>query len=169
HEGDERPGRRGERSGVEALDVMRSERGDGRGDSTMCDRDPGGAGDGRERRDAWNDLERHAGIGERERLLPAAAEEERVAALESHDVVSATAERDEQLVDLLLLETVSLDPQCVGGRLVDELGSDEAVVDDHVARTDALEALDRDQPGIAWTGADEGDAHPSAFVTALRK
>src|SRR5205085_12105016 len=108
------------------------------------DRDPGGAGHGRERRDACDYFEGNAGFGERERLLPAAAEEERVAALEPHDVVAATAERNEQLVDLFLLEAVALDAQCVGRRLVDELGCDEAVVHDDIARAHAFEALDRD-------------------------
>ena len=42
-----------------------------------------------------------------------------------------------------------------GGRLGDELGSDEAVVDEHVARADELEAAGRDQAGVARPGADE--------------
>jgi hypothetical protein len=133
------------------------------------DGDAGGAGNGRERRDAGNDLERHAGLGKRERLLAAATEEEWVPAFEPDDVVAKPAVGDEQLVHLFLLEAVALDAQRAGGRLVDELGSDEAVVHDHVAHAHALEALDRDQPGIAGPGAYQGDAHPRAFVTALRK
>ncbi len=128
-----------ERFRVETLDVVRRERRHGRGDAAVRDGNAGGAGNGCERRDAGDDLEGHAGVGERERLLAAAAEEERVSALEPDDVVAAAAERDEQLVHLVLLEAVALDAQCVGGSLVDELGRDEPVVDDDVARAHALE------------------------------
>src|SRR5947209_8001585 len=107
---------------------MRGERGDGRGDAAMRDGDPGGAGNGRERGDTRDHVERHAGLRERERLLPAAAEEERVAALEPHDVVAAAAERNEQLVDLFLLEAIALDAQRVGRRFGDEPAVETATV-----------------------------------------
>ena len=97
------------------------------------DRDPGGGGHGRERRDAGHDLERHAGLDERERLLAAAAEQERVAALEPDDVEAATGEPHEQAVDLLLRQRVAGDAERVGGRLVDELRRDQPVVDERVA------------------------------------
>jgi len=159
HEGDERPGRARECRSVEALDVVRGERRHRRRDAAVRDGDAGGAGNGRERRDAGNDLERYARLDERERLLAAATEEERVPAFEPDDVVAKPAVGDEQRVHLFLLEAVALDPQRIGGRLVDELASDESVVHDDVARAHALETLDRDQTRVARAGAYQGDAH----------
>src|SRR5205085_2735657 len=81
------------------------------------------------------DLERDAGIGERERLLAAAPEQKRVTALEAYDAGPLAAERDEHRVHLVLCEAVALDSQCVRRCLVDELGRDEPVIDEHVACT----------------------------------
>ena len=55
------------------------------------------------------------------------------------------------------------------GRFGDELGSDEPVVDEHVAGTDELEAAGRDQARIAGPGADEVDGHPSSSRTMPAK
>ena len=46
---------------------------------------------------------------QRERLLAAAAEDERVAALEPHRLEALAAERDEQLVELGLAEPLARD------------------------------------------------------------
>ena len=54
-------------------------------------------------------------LRERERLLAAAAEHERVAALQAHDAPAAPAVRDEQLVHVVLREAVARDAQRVGG------------------------------------------------------
>ena len=50
--------------------------------------------------------------------------------------------------------------------LGDELGGDEPVIDEDVARADELEPSHRDQTGVAGPGADEVDAHPSSSRTS---
>ena len=57
--------------------------------AALGDRDAGIGGHRERRRHARHDLERHAGGAQRERLLAAAAEDERVAALEPHDAFAA--------------------------------------------------------------------------------
>ena len=57
----------------------------------------------------------HAGLGERERLLAAAAEDERVAALEAHDLEPLPAELDEQRVQLGLLHVLARDHSASSG------------------------------------------------------
>ena len=135
----------------------------------MGDRDQGRGGHGRDRRDARDDLERDAGLGERERLLAAAAEHERVAALEPDDVEAGGAVGDEQARHRLLLHPGPRDHERVVGRLVDELLGDERVGDEHVARADELEPAHGDQPGVARARADEVDGHPSSCATSPAK
>ena len=55
-------------------------------------------------RDAGDDLERDPGLAQHERLLAAAAEHERVAALEAHDALARPRVLDQQPVRLLLRE-----------------------------------------------------------------
>ena len=111
-----------------------------------------------------------AGLGERQRLLAAAPEDERVAALQAHDVEPCAAERRRAArSSRSCVEAVARDPQRVCRRLVDELGGDEAVVDERVAGADELEAAHGDQAGVAGAGADERDGHPSASATSSWK
>ena len=110
---------------------------------------PAAAGHSAERRDAGHDLERDAGRGEREGLLPAAPEDERVAALEADDRAALRAVRDEQRVDRFLRAAVAGDADRDPRRLGDELARDEPVVDEHLARAHELEPAHRDQAGIA--------------------
>ena len=77
-----------------------------------------------------HDLEGDAGLGERERFLAAAAEDERVAALEPHDVEPRGAVGHEQARHRLLLQPRPRDHEGVVGRLVDELLCDERVGDE---------------------------------------
>ena len=139
------------------------------GDTTVRDRDQRGRRDGRDARDAGRDRERNPGRGERERLLAAAAEDERIAALEPHDIEPRAAVLHEQRVDLGLAERRPRDEQRVGGRLGHELGRDEHVVDEHVAGAHELEPAGRDQTGIARACADEVDGHESARSTSRSK
>ena len=134
----------------------------------MRDRDPGRGRHRRKRRDPGDDLERDPGAGERERLLAAAAEDERVAPFEPHDAARA-AVRDEQRVHLVLGERVAGDSQRLGGRLGEELLAGEPVVDEHLRRAQPVEPAHRDQPGIAGARADERDAHPRTASTLRRK
>ena len=71
---------------------------------------PASAGPGQRRADAGHDRHRHAGLGAGQPLLPAAAEDERVAALEPHDVRALPGAVDQHGVDLVLASG------CGGGR-----------------------------------------------------
>ena len=87
------------------------------------DRDPGVGGRGDRRRDAGHDLERDAGGREGLRLLAAAPEDERVAALEPHHETAREAMLDEAGVDLLLGHGVAASGRFDG---VDRAGSRRA-------------------------------------------
>src|SRR5207237_10828502 len=107
-----------------------------------------------ERRGPGYRLERPARVDEGERLLAAAPEDERVAPLEPHDPAAAAAVRDEQRVDLLLPEPVARDAQRADGRLGDDLGCDDPVVDEHLAGAHAREPAEGDQLRVTGAGAD---------------
>ena len=106
---------------------------------------------------------------QRQRLLAAAAEDERVAALQPDDVEARPAVVDEQLVQRFLVEAVTGDHARVRRRLGDELGCDEAVVDEHVAGPDQLEPACGDQTGVARACSDEVHRHPSSSRTMPAK
>ena len=67
---------------------------------------PAYAGAATRRRDPGHDLERHARLREHLALLAAAAEDERVAALEPHDPPAGLGQLDELLVQLILRDRV---------------------------------------------------------------
>jgi len=104
HEEDERPTDRRERRVVGRRSVGRVRRCDRHpvGDAAVRHRDPRGGGNGGDRRDARDDLERDSRLGERERLLATPPEDVGVAALEADNLEALPTERDEQVVDLLL-------------------------------------------------------------------
>ena len=151
------PGRARELGVVEILaggGVPGDER-DLRRDAAMGDRDPGRGRHGRERRHAGHDLVGDAGLDERLGLLAAAAEDERVAALEPDDLEARPAELDQQLVQLGLAELLARDDERVVGSLLDELGCDEDVVHEHVAARGSARGRERSRgpgsPGPAPT------------------
>ena len=103
----------------------------GDGDARVGGRgDPGG--------DAGHDLERDARRAQRERLLAAAAEHERVAALQAHDAPARPGALEHQRLGLLLGHRASAallaDEQQLGvrARAVERRRRDQAVVEDHV-------------------------------------
>jgi hypothetical protein len=85
HERDQRPRHARQRCDVQLFHVVRGERRHGLRDAAMGHRDQGRLRHGRDRRDTGDELERDAGVGERERLLAAPSEHERVAPLQAHD------------------------------------------------------------------------------------
>ena len=169
HEEHESAAHRRERGEVQAPGIVRGHRGDASAHAAMRHRDAGGRRHGAERGDARDDLERHAGRRERERLLPASPEDERVAALETDDGASLRAVRDEQRVDRLLRAPVSGDAKRAARCLGDELPGHEAVVDQHLARAQALQAPHRDQARVAGARADERNRHCSVLSTSRWK
>src|SRR5438132_5879789 len=120
-------------------------------------------------RNARDDLERQPRFGERECLLAATAEDERVASLQADDGETLLAEVDEQVVDLVLVEKLAGDADRTSWRFVDELLCNEAVVDDGVARAQQVEPANGDQPGVTRPGADERNGHASASSTSAAK
>src|SRR5581483_5698969 len=92
-----------------------------------------------------------------------------VAALQPDDVEAAAAVGDEQARDLGLVEPLAVDDERPGRALGDQLGGDQAVVDEHVAAADQLEPPRRDQAGIAGPGADQEHGHRSDSSTTASK
>ena len=98
-----------------------------------------------------HDLERHAGLGQGGRLLAAAGEHERVAALEPHDGAAGAPALDEQRVDLVLRHRhlarrlADADPLGVGGRQVEQRLDRQPVVHDHVGPAQHLGAAHGEQ------------------------
>ena len=72
-------------------------------------------------------------------------------------------------VDRVLVEPGAGHEQRILGRLGDELGRDEGVVDERVAASHELEPARSDQAGIAGAGAYEEDGHGSASLTSASK
>ena len=135
----------------------------------MRDGNPRGRRHGAQRGHTRDDLELDPGLRQCERLLAAAAEDERVAALQPHDAEPRTPVGDQQLVDLGLGVRLVGDADRVGGSLVDELRRDETVVDQHLARPHQVEAARRDQARIPGAGSDQEHAHRSASSTSAWK
>ena len=103
------------------------------------------------------------GLGAGLPLLAAAAEDERVAALEPDDPLAGPGVLDEQLVDALLRgegaarDLGDVDDLGVRGRLVEHGERGQPVGDHHVGAADGGEAGDGDQAGVARAAADEHD------------
>src|SRR5207244_8272944 len=104
-------------------------------------------------------------------FLAAPSKDEGIAALEPHHTTTATRVSDEERVDVFLGQAVTLrelagvDPDRLGGRLVEKRWVDEPIVDDHVGAAQRLEAAHRHESGIARARADQPDvayAHAAA-------
>ena len=122
----------------------------------MGDRDPGGCRGGDRRTDARHDLERDACVSERLGFLAATAEDERIAALESHDQLALAAEFDEQCRDHLLGDRParSLADVDALGRLRNERQypvAHERIVDHDVGGREEPHRLDRQEVRIPRT------------------
>ncbi len=112
---------------------------------------------------AGNDLEGHAGRGQRLGLLAAAPEHEGVAALQPHHPLAGPGQLDEQPVRLLLRQRrrarllADVAELGVGPRALERALRDEAVVEDRVRRGDQLERPARHQARVAGTRAHQVD------------
>ena len=117
--------------------------------------------------DPGHDLEGDLGGDERLGLLAAAAEDERVAALQPHDARPGAGAVDEQVLDLALLDRrvagllADVEELGVVADAVERAGRDQAVVEDDVGARQELERARRHQARVPWPGADEID-DPSA-------
>ena len=168
------PGNAGERLPVERRLVLlgilvAGDEGDGGRVVAMGDRDPRVRGGGDARRDPGHDLEVDPRSGERLGLLAAAAEDERVTALEPHHAAPQACVLDHQRFDPLLRGPAvpgllaDVDQLGVRTRAIEDRGRNQAVVEHDVGGRDELPRLHRDQAGIAGAGAHEvHDARPRA-------
>ena len=132
----------------------------------MGQRDPGvgraAGGGGHPRRDP----ERHAGGGQRLELLAAAAEDERIAALEPQYPLAGAGEIDQKPIDAGLGADVAIahladeDPFHPGRHQLEDVGADQAVVDHDVGLPHQAQRLQGEQLGAARPGADQIDLAP---------
>ena len=135
----------------------------------MGHRDAGQRGDGDRAGDARHHLHRDARRHARVQLLHAAAEHERVAALEPHHPLAGQRALDQELVDLLLghrpaaRQLGGVDDLDVGGQRGQQRQRRQVVGDDDVGLRERLAAPHGDQPWIAGAAADQ---HHAAGNTA---
>ena len=113
-----------------------------------------------------HDVERDAGALEREHLLAAAAEDERIAALQPHDAPPAARRADHDAVNRLLRHRLA--PGALADeeplrlpRVAQDPVVDERVVQHEIGRAQPRERLARQQRRIAGPGADERHMAPS--------
>ena len=114
-------------------------------------------------RHARHDPERHAGRRECQGLLAAAAEHERIAALEPDHPQAGAGELDQALIDPELLRARPAGPladrleaRC-GPAERQDLGRDQRVVEDHVGRFERVHGIEGQETRIAGPGADQPD------------
>lgn len=94
---------------------------------------------------AWDDLARDPGILERLELLTSSSEDERVASLETHDVMTPPSFRDEHAVHGALppspvgAQRLRGDPAGPAGDSGEDLGADESVEHDDVGTANRLD------------------------------
>ena len=166
HEEHERPAGRAEPRvvGLAAVGGVPARDRDAVGDAAVRDRDQGRGRNGCDRRDAGHDLERRRRPRQRERLLAAATEDERVAALQANDVEAAPAEAtSSRSTSSWSMPSREIRSASVG-RLLDELLGDERVVDEHVARADELEPAGGDQARVARARRRRGGRSPERLL-----
>jgi hypothetical protein len=127
----------------------------------MGDRDPRVGGRRDTRRHPRHDLEAHAGLGQRFGLLAAAAEHERVAALQPDHALPGLPQLHQLRVDLVLLDRrlarllAHVAELRAGAGAVERPGRDQPVVEHDVGARDQLQRAPGHQPWITGTGADE--------------
>ncbi len=133
----------------------------------MRERHPRVRRNAQRRRDPRHDFESHARGGQRFGFFAAAAEDERIAALQPHHVQAATRALDQHGADLFLAEGVyrfllaDVDALGLGGRQIQQRRVGEVIVEHGVRLFQQAAALQRDQLGIAGSGAYQVDlTHP---------
>src|SRR5262249_24772957 len=133
----------------------------------------GVCGDRRAGRNSGHDFPFDSGLNQRLGLLAAAAKDERVAALQTHDDRMFIGLRDEQAVDLRLRPQLlgTLEPALAdvdqfgaGGRMFENLRVDQVVVDHAVGFGDQIARLEREQARIARPRADQINLAGSVLI-----
>ena len=123
--------------------------------------------------DTGHDFERNARVDEHLGLFAAAAEHERVAALEPHHGRSGLTVLDQRCVDPVLIHghaarrLPDVDAQRAGRCEIEERRMREPVVHHNVGPRQQLRTPNRDQPGVARPGTDEIDGHAGTPAPAV--
>jgi len=136
--------------------------GDGAGNPAVGQRNAGGRGASDARADPGHDAERNAGGGERERLLPTAAEDQWIAPLKPNHPPSLGRQSDQPLVDPQLRGPASARP--LAGRFFPRAGRqgknflrNQSIMENDVGLFQSVQGMQREQPRIARPGTDEPD------------
>ena len=130
----------------------------------MSHRDAGRGSGGDSRGHPRHHLEGDARGAQREGFLTAAAEDERIASLESHDVPARARVGEHQSLDLLLVRRLPaallahVAKLRVGPSAAQGFARNQPVVENDVGARNQLERARRHQSWIAGPGADEVDA-----------
>jgi hypothetical protein len=103
-------------------------------------------------------------------LLAASAEDERIASLETDDAFSPFCGIDQRFDDkraaLAMMWMQRFDAEVSGLRSeVEQSWRNQTIEDDQVGTTEPASATQRQQPRVAWTGADQDDS--GTVVVAL--
>ena len=126
------------------------------------------------RADPGHHLHRNAGSAGDFGFLAAAAEHERVPALEPHDVLARTGHADQQFADLFLRQGVMrtalghADQLRIAARKCEDRRVDQSVMDDHPRALDQPRSAQRQEIGIARSRADEIDGSGLCHVCKMR-
>ncbi len=140
---------------------MTGQQGEGRVAVAVRDRNARVGGGGNGGGDAGHDDVRHAGGPQGFAFLAAAAEDERIAALEPNDTPAGLGFFNEQRLDLGLRHRVVLgplarvDPPAVVAAVAEQHRIRQCVVDDRVARGEQFPAADGEETRVAGAGTDE--------------
>jgi hypothetical protein len=135
--------------------------GDGLGRAAMGQGRAGAGAGGQGRGDAGHHMALDARFAAGQQLLAATAEQERVAALQAHDVQAVQGQRHDQLVDVVLRQGVArlalgdVDPAGADGRQVEDLVGNQAVMHHHIGGAQGVEGAEGQEVRIAGTGADQ--------------
>ena len=131
-------------------------------------------GCGKRAADARHDLVVDAGLVQRLRLLRAAAEDKRIAALQTHDQLAGLAVLDEARVDLILRHRniarrlACVDQHAARLRLKWQLVACETIEHEHVGAPHEIEPAYGNQPRVSRAGADKEDRHAAPSVSNSR-
>ena len=142
---------------------MAGDEGDGAGPAAVGQRQAGVGRRPQRRRHAGNDLVIDAGLGQRFRLFAAAAEHERVAALEADHAPAGAGRLDHLQMDagdalgMAAGQLIDADQLRLFRRVFQQTGGHETVVQNQIGLGQALDGAEGEQTGVARPGADQGD------------
>ena len=119
-----------------------------------------------DRGNPWHHFERDARRSQRLRLLAAAAEHEGIAAFEAHHAFACEGFGQQQRIQLGLRDTAravvfaTVDDFRGGRGEAQQFAVDQAVIDHHLGPLQQLFPAQRQQAGVAGTGADQINMPP---------